>query len=516
MSSSPATDYPVARARRPGRLAGMPLRARLIAAILALMGIVCAVIGVVTTVLMRQRLVGQLDVQLAAAADRSVHAGGRDDGGPGPGPEFPMAPGQGPGTLGAHVVAGVVNQSAVIDQSGGLHQISATQARTLVGVPADGRPYTVDLGQLGDYRVIAAIQRDGDVLVTGLPLADVQEAVATLVVVEVAVTLAGLLLAGAAGTAIVRLNLRPLRRVAATAGRVAELPLSRGEVDLSVRVPDGDADPRTEVGQVAAALNRLLGHVGDALAIRQASETRVRKFVADASHELRTPLAAIRGYAELARRSPEPVPADVARALARVESASARMTTLVDDLLLLARLDSGRPLAREQVDLSRLTVDVIADAHVAGPDHRWLLDLPDGPVCVPGDAARLHQVLANLLANARIHTPPGTRVTTGLRRNGDAAVLTVTDDGPGIPADLQPEIFERFSRADTSRFRAAGSTGLGLAIVAAVVEAHGGRVAVASHPGCTEVTVRLPAAVRAAAGDGTESTGDTQPAQGIG
>ena len=175
-----------------------------------------------------------------------------------------------------------------------------------------------------------------------------------------------------------------------------------------MRVPDADTDPRTEVGQVGAALNRMLGHVADALAARQASETRVRQFVADASHELRTPLAAIRGYAELARRGRDAVPPDVAHALRRVESESARMTTLVDDLLLLARLDSGRPLAAEPVDLTALVVDAVSDAHVAGPDHRWQLDLPDERVTVPGDAARLHQVLANLLANARVHTPPGT------------------------------------------------------------------------------------------------------------
>ena len=171
---------------------------------------------------------------------------------------------------------------------------------------------------------------------------------------------------GSAGAVIVRLSLRPLRRVAATARRVAELPLDRGEVDLSVRVPDADTDPRTEVGQVGAALNRMLGHVGDALAVRQASETRVRQFVADASHELRTPLAAIRGYAELTRRGRDAVPADVAHALGRVESESARMTTLVDDLLLLARLDSGRPLDRDPVDLSGLVVDAVSDAHAAG------------------------------------------------------------------------------------------------------------------------------------------------------
>jgi two-component system OmpR family sensor kinase len=246
------------------------------------------------------------------------------------------------------------------------------------------------------------------------------------------------------------------------------------------------------VGRVGTALNRMLDHVGQALAARQASETRVRQFVADASHELRTPLAAIRGYAELTRRSRDTVPPDIAHALRRVESESARMTTLVDDLLLLARLDSGRPLDRDPVELSRLVVDAVNDAHAAGPEHRWLLNLGDEAVTVTGDSARLHQVLANLLANARTHTPTGTVVTTSLTVEQGQAVVSVIDNGPGIPAASLPDIFERFSRGDTSRSRAAGSTGLGLAIVAAVVEAHRGVVEVTSRPGHTSFVVRLP------------------------
>jgi two-component system OmpR family sensor kinase len=234
--------------------------------------------------------------------------------------------------------------------------------------------------------------------------------------------------------------------------------------------------------------------VASALEARHDSETRVRHFVADASHELRTPLAAIRGYAELARRGRDAVPPDIAHALRRVESESARMTTLVEDLLLLARLDSGRPLATAPVDLSRLVADVVSDAHVAGPEHHYRLALPAEPVLVTGDGPRLHQVIANLLTNARTHTPPGCTVTASVATDRGAAVLTVADDGPGIPAELLPEVFERFARGDTSRSRAAGSTGLGLAIVAAVVAAHHGTVEVASRPGATVFTVRLPLA----------------------
>jgi two-component system OmpR family sensor kinase len=302
----------------------------------------------------------------------------------------------------------------------------------------------------------------------------------------------GLVVAAVAGTVIVRRSLAPLDRVAATARRVSMLPLAEGEVSLHERVPEQDADPGTEVGQVAIALNRMLGHVDRALAARHASETRVRQFVADASHELRTPLASIRGYAEFAQLRAGPLPPDAANALVRVRSQTERMAELVDDLLLLARLDSGRPLARDEVDLSRLVVDAVGDAHAAGRDHVWLLDVPDEPVTVTGDAARLQQVLANLLANARTHTPPGTRVTTALAEAPREAVVTVSDDGPGIPAALLPDVFDRFARGDDSRTRGAGSTGLGLAIVAAVVEAHGGTVAVSSEPGATVFTVRLP------------------------
>jgi two-component system OmpR family sensor kinase len=331
----------------------------------------------------------------------------------------------------------------------------------------------------------------GQIQVTAASLAEVTETQKRLAVILILVGGGATLLGGLTIFVIVRRSVRPLERVAATARKVATLPLDRGEVDLAVRVPVKDTDSRTEIGSVGAAINQMLGHVSGALTARQASETRVRQFVADASHELRTPLAAIRGYAELARRS-EHEPGAVTHALRRVESESARMTTLVDDLLLLARLDSGRPLAREEVDLTMLVVDRVSDARVAGADHKWQLDLPDEPVTVTGDSARLHQVLANLLANARNHTPPGTVVVTGVRRQPGGVEMTVTDNGPGIPAELQPEIFGRFVRGDSSRSRAAGSTGLGLAIVAAVISAHGGTVTVDSWPGHTCARVWLP------------------------
>ncbi|MGI9124719.1 MAG: sensor histidine kinase, partial [Mycobacterium sp.] len=295
-----------------------------------------------------------------------------------------------------------------------------------------------------------------------------------------------------AGMFVIRRALAPLTRVAAVAGEVANLPLDRGEVGLPVRIPQPDANPGTEVGRLGLAVNRMLDHIATALSTRQASESRVRQFVADASHELRTPLAAIRGYTELAQRKRADVPDDVAHAMSRVESEAERMTRLVEDLLLLARLDSGRPLEHQPVDLSRLCADGISDAHIAGPEHRWNLEVPAEPVLVDGDDARLQQVVTNLLANARVHTPPGTTVTLALHDEACAAVVRVIDDGPGIPVEMQSEVFERFARADSSRSHRDGSTGLGLAIVQAVVRAHGGTIDLQSAPARTVFTVRLP------------------------
>jgi two-component system OmpR family sensor kinase len=432
--------------------------------------------------------------------------------------DFVGLQGQSTGTVAAHIVGGKV-ETAVIPAPGEVtQQLPASEAAKLAAIPVDETPRTVTLGSFGEYRVIARLVPDGTAVVSGLSLSEVNATVDQLVIIAGCVAGCGVLLLGVVGAVTVRRTLRPLRRVAATAAQVAELPLDRGAVTLRVRVPDVDTDPRTEVGQVGAALNHMLGHVGAALAARHASETRVRQFVADASHELRTPLAAISGYAQLTRRIgaqngyDDPrhplVPPDVAYALSRVESETKRMTTLVEDLLLLARLDSGRPLEHGEVDLSLLVVDVVSDAHIAAPGHRFSLSLPADPVTVRGDQARLHQVLANLLANARTHTPAGTSVTvalelppgTGTEESWTGEVqLSVIDDGPGIPADLLPNVFERFARGDSSRSRAAGSTGLGLAIVAAVVEAHGGRINVTSSPGRTAFTVTLPRTVPAAA-----------------
>nr|WP_286169009.1 HAMP domain-containing sensor histidine kinase [Actinospica acidiphila] len=468
-----------------------------------MIAVVCAVIGTVTALALRSHLYEQLDGQLREVAMRAT--GGPLGDGPRPGPpgdplDFVTRGPQMFGTVGATVVNGTVTDGVVSDsrEVNGVRtpeagRLTDAQLAALQGVPRDGHEHTADLPGLGGYRVLHAEGPNGAFYVA-VPTADVDATVTTLILVEISVTAAGLVAASLAGAVIVGVATRPLRRVAATATRVAELPLHRGEVTLKERVPESECDPHTEVGRVGAALNRMLDHVHGALHARQLSETRVRQFVADASHELRTPLASIRGYAELTRRGREETGPDTRHALRRIESEAGRMTLLVEDLLLLARLDAGRPLRFEETDLLPLVVDTVSDARAAGPGHHWRLDLPDAPAPVTADAARLQQVLVNLLANARTHTPPGTTVTARVRREGPWLRLDVADDGPGIPPELLPHVFERFARGDSARTRATGSTGLGLAIVRAVAAAHGGSVTVASAPGRTVFTLRLPAA----------------------
>ncbi|WP_340687663.1 HAMP domain-containing sensor histidine kinase [Amycolatopsis coloradensis] len=473
---------------RPGRLS---LRAKLTGSMVLLLTFVCLVIGVASEIALRSFLTRQIDDQLSAASARAHDFASRppEDG---LGPDPLNAPGQASGTLSVRLSGDRVLYAGVLTVQGLPQGLSAEQESGLFMIPADRPPLTLTLGGLGDYRV-QAVSIPGGVVVTGLPLAPMQDTLATVRWILFGVAAAGVAGAGFLGAFAVRRTLRPLDRVAATAGRVSAMRLDRGQVALSVRVPEIDTDPRTEVGQVGSALNLMLGHIARALEARHASETRVRRFVADASHELRTPLAAIRGYAELAGRGSALAPPEVAHSMSRIQSEAARMTTLVEDLLLLARLDAGRPLEAGEVDLTRLAADAVGDAYVAGPEHRWELRLPPGPVLVRGDVQRLHQVLANLLSNARTHTPPGTTVITALTRSpGGAAVLTVTDDGPGIAPELLPSVFERFARGDSSRSRAAGSTGLGMAIASAIVVAHHGTIEVHSRPGRTEFAVRLP------------------------
>lgn len=462
---------------------------------MALLVAICGAVGAVSYASMDMVFNKQLDRQLEQASSRATEFGR-------PPSNFPSNPsgrpdplearGQAAGTLNARIDGSTVRSSGLIDAQGNRVSLSAADEQVLLSLPKGDLPVDRSLSN-GDYRLVAVDPGYGDVIVTGLPLADKQSAEASLVWTMVLVSLGGLVLIGLAGTVIIRRTMRPLEQLSEVATKVSRLPLDAGEVALAVRVPPSAAHPGTEVGSVGHALNQMLNNVSSALEARQESETKVRQFVADASHELRTPLTAIRGYTELLRMT-ENFTEDGRKSLARVQSQSERMTTLVEDLLLLARLDEGQPVKVTDVDLTQLVIETVSDEKVMAPDHIWQLQLPDEPITVRGDATQLHQVLANLLSNARKHTDAGTTVVTGVMLSADgSAVVTVTDNGPGIPEDFQGRIFSRFARADAARSGSEGTSGLGLSIVESIVEAHGGNVEVTSRPGRTEFALRLPA-----------------------
>ncbi|SBS71724.1 putative sensor histidine kinase TcrY [uncultured Mycobacterium sp.] len=509
MSSPLGAAHATAREPEPGiafRLrhpSAWSLQVRLLALQVALLALVCIGIGAGTLTAMHRFLLDQLDAQVVDAATRSsfLYTLGPPPPIPGivlPAPSgafFLNAPGQSAGTLGALLSEDRVLDAAVVTDKGSLKPLSERARREIAATFSAG-PSSINIDGLGAYRVIASPARNGRTIVTGLPtksLDETQFSLLGMLAVMVAVALAAAIVIG---LLILRRQLTPLSAVAATAQRVADSDLDHGEVRMPMPLAPADSPARyTEVGRLRAAFDRMLQRIGDAMTARHASETRVRQFVADASHELRTPLAAIRGYTELVQREQDEFSDDVVHALSRIDSEAKRMSRLVEDMLLLARLDAGRSIDNVPVDLSQLTINAVSDAHVAGRDHSWELHLPDEPVVMIGDGARLHQVVANLLSNARVHTPGGTTVTTSLRKTADERIIIeVIDDGPGIPAAQQPEIFGRFVRGDSSRSRRAGSTGLGLSIVAAVVSAHRGRVMVTSDPGGTTFTVVLPAA----------------------
>jgi two-component system OmpR family sensor kinase len=468
------------------------LRAKLVASMLALFTVLSMMTAVFTVTALSQSLIGQVDKQLSDSLLHPVR-GGDNDG---------VAVG-GPGADRTEVFLTTDGDAGYVYRSGERTSLTSAQITMVKAAGLGSVPKTLDLGDAGRYRVVATtrpirnLQTGNEVLgtyVAGISTAPTDAIVGRMVVLAISTVAAGIILVAVLGTWLVRRNLEPLRRLAATATKVSQTPLDSGKVALGARVDPIDTDTRTEVGQVGAAFNEMLDHVDEALNARHQSEQRVRQFVADASHELRTPLASIKGYAELSRREPDPVPPTVTHAMGRIESEADRMSSLVEDLLLLARLDAGRPLEETTVDMSMLVINAVSDAHAASPGHRWDLDLPPEPVEVTGDGARLHQVVANLLANARTHTPDGTRVTTSVRPEGEWVRVAVHDDGPGVPAALQPNVFERFARGDDARVRDGGSTGLGLSIVAAVSKAHGGRVQLDSRPGDTTFSLLLPAA----------------------
>jgi two-component system, OmpR family, sensor histidine kinase TrcS len=360
----------------------------------------------------------------------------------------------------------------------------------------DGKLGTVTLGSLGSFRVASQSEGPNDRIVVGVSLGLANRLITHRIISATILLIAALLVTAGLTTLVVTYALRPLRRVAATAAEVAGTTLTGDDHRITARVQLEDIDPDNEVGIVGHTLNRLLDNVDSALAHRAESDRRMRQFITDASHELRTPLAAIQGYSELTRQDSEALPPTTEYALARIESEARRMTSLVDELLLLSRLGEGQDLRTEDVDLGDLVLDVVNDAAVAAPTHHWVKDLPDEAVWVRGDRDRLHQLVSNLLTNGWVHTPSGVTVTIGIARHRSAtgapyAELTVTDDGPEIEPDLLPHLFERFVRAKNARHEGSG-TGLGLAIVDSIVKAHQGSVTAESADGKTTFRVRLP------------------------
>ena len=438
----------------------LPLRTRLVLGTALLVALGLLVSGAVATSALRDYQLDQVDEQLREAAESPALREQRGRGGP---------PARLPGEL----------YRAVLDADGRLVTSSehvhgdAPEIPPLTRVQAErraGRPFTVG-GDGGDSRwraVAVPVRRAGlsGTVVLASDLGRVDLTVRRLVALQVAIGLLVVIGVTMLGRLLVRSSLRGLVEVEEAASEVAAGRLDR-------RVPE--RDPRTEVGSLGASFNRMVAQVQSAFQARQASEDRLRRFVADASHELRTPLTSIRGFAELHRQGAVTDADDVARLLRRIEDEATRMGVLVEDLLVLARLDQHRPLERADVDLAVLAGDAVHDARAVQPERPVDLDVP-GPVHVRGDEARLRQVLANLVANALRHTPPDARVRVRVVRAGGEAVVEVADEGPGMAPEVAERAFERFYRADASRTRASGGSGLGLSIVASLVEAHGGRV----------------------------------------
>jgi two-component system, OmpR family, sensor kinase len=474
-----------------GRVDRVPLRVKLVAAILVLVVAGLMVIGAVSVFTLRTYLVDGVDDQLRTAVDNAnaqVLGNLRGE------LQLPLDFIQ---QTSVHGVGQPAQHDPWLAQGDlpplvtGLDQIKAMA----------GRPYTVtSINHRLHWRMLVAVLENGGIVHFGINLSTVEGTVSKLVFVELLVGSGALVLLAMIGVALVRASLRPLREIERTAGAIAA-------GDLTRRVPDfegGDGgEPRTEVGRLGRALNSMLGQIEAAFTARAESEARavrsqerMRQFVADASHELRTPLTTIRGFAELYRQVAAKEPEQADKLVRRIEEEAARMGLLVEDLLLLARLDQERPLVPVELDLRVIASDAVTAASVIAPDREITLENPDRPVTVRADESRIRQVVGNLMTNALTHTPAGTPVWLRLRAEGDEAVVEVADRGPGLSPEHAQHVFERFYRVDAARTRRAGSgsgTGLGLAIVAALVSAHGGRVEVDSRPGeGATFRVRLP------------------------
>ena len=477
-------------ARRWPLWARTPLGVKLIVALLSLSALGLLVRRLAAGAVLHSYLFQRTDTQLDNAANRfvaQIEAGQA--------PELRLNPGDGPTQfyIAAYDFAGVLKAETRL--SGG--QRPAISGRPVRDI-ADGlNPHTVkaESGALR-WRVVERVFRDGSgSAAVGIRLDDVDDTLGHLRLINLVVGLGVLVILGGLAYGVVRSSLRPLREVELTAAAIATGHLSQ-------RVPD--ADPNTEVGRLSGALNGMLAQIEAAFraqanseAQARASEERMRRFVADASHELRTPLTSIRGFAELFRQGAVTDPQDLQRLMRRVEDEAAGMGLLVEDLLLLARLDQQRPIERRPVDLLSIAADAVHDARAVQPQRQLtLVPAPsDVPPVVWGDDARLRQVVGNLVTNALTHTPQDARISVTVAVVNGFAEIAVSDDGPGLAPDDAARIFERFYRADASRTRAHGGSGLGLSIVAALVAAHGGTVDVDTRQGVgTTFRVRLPLA----------------------
>jgi two-component system OmpR family sensor kinase len=467
------------------------LRARLLVALLALTAIGLLLLGGITYVEQRSFELDRIDDQVRTALP--VVAGALKEQGAVAQPRSPTGGGPPPGGApGSGLPAGTYGELRTADGARiASHVFDYGQEITAdPKLPRDiplGRVFTVS-GENGDensYRVFAERDVRGDAItVVAAPLGEIDQRLARLLAVESLVIVAVLLVLGLVAWAVVRVGLLPLDRMSHTAGAIAG-------GDLSHRVES--TDPRTEVGRLGIALNAMLDRLEHAFRQREASENRLRRFIADASHELRTPLSSIRGYAELFRMGAAQEPEEVAKAMRRIEDEAARMGVLVEDLLTLARLDEVAEAPHRPVDLSALAEDAVSDARATAPDRPIALSAAGG-MTVLGDAHQLRQVLGNLLRNALVHTPAGTAIDVSVANGNGRVRLQVRDHGPGLPTGDADSLFERFWRAEGGRERGRAGAGLGLAIVAAIVDAHGGSVGAANAPdGGAVFSVDLPA-----------------------
>ncbi|TDC22648.1 sensor histidine kinase [Kribbella albertanoniae] len=394
-----------------------------------------------------------------------------------------------PAEAGSCSVAVIDSAGNQLSHAGAVQTLPTPPVADLARYAAGGAPVTVTAGE--DYRIQVATLPGGRFLLVSEATAWSDAVVYRLILIELAVTLTALALAVALAVGVSRFVLKPLDTMSATATRIAD-----GELSHRVEL----AGAPTEVAVLGQSMNQMLGRIEHAFTQRQLAEDRLRRFVADAGHELRTPLTAIMGYAQLVRKGALTEPEQLDDAMRRVEDETHRMTSLVDELLLLARLDQGRPLDRVELDLAELVTAAVQNARAADPHRSLTLIVEPGAHPVVGDEHRLSQVLGNLLANVRAHTPAGTAAEVRVSRAGYDELVDVIDQGPGIAADQADKVFERFYRADLGRHRVAGSgegSGLGLSIVAAIVAAHQGSATVVPHRGGAWLRVMIPQAAAA-------------------